>query len=75
MFPQTGTLRFHSHILLSLKVTQQGPYGDSCPVPDPSFTYLLQSPLKRSPNKTKSHLSLKVTGKSLPLYVSSSGAL
>ena len=39
MFPQTGTLRFHSHILLSLKVPQQGPYGERRPFPEPSFTY------------------------------------
>jgi hypothetical protein len=37
-------------------------YGERCPFPEPSFTHSLEPPpkKKRSPDTTKSHLSLKV---------------
>jgi hypothetical protein len=45
---------------------QQGPYGERCLFPEPSFTHPLR--------KTKSHLSLKVPGIVAPFHVSPSGA-
>jgi hypothetical protein len=44
-----------------LQVPQWGPCGESCPFPEPSCLYHLDSQT-RSPDKTESHLSLRVPG-------------
>jgi len=58
----------------AIRVSQRGLYGDGFPFPGPCFTYLLDFPVKRSPDETKLRLSLKVSGKAASPGWSPNGA-
>jgi len=61
----------------SLQVPQRGSYGERCPFPEPSFTYLLKSPVtkKKYPDKTNPTALSKSPVKELPLQGPPAGSL